>query len=286
MGSGGLARPAAVGRQVVAFDFGIPAVVGVREARRFLPDGSTVEVDAAIRSGPGDHRRRRGVAAVSTTDPATFLVLHGLRIKGLADATGIGASTGLTVESVTEVLEELSASGRVVRRDGAVSGWRLTEAGRGEHAALAADRRPAAELRSGLDSFLALDGEVKSICTAWQMRDLKAGVVNDHTDDAYDAAVVARLGPVHDAALAAVAGLTAVIDRFGPYASRLQAAYDRVVAGNRDALTKPLTGSYHDVWMELHEDLLLTLGLDREDTPAELRRSSARTGSPARSPRS
>ena len=34
------------------------------------------------------------------------------------------------------------------------------------------------------------------------------------------------------------------------------------------SLTKPLTGSYHDVWMELHEDLLLTLGLAREDAPA------------------
>jgi len=24
-----------------------------------------------------------------------------------------------------------------------------------------------------------------------------------------------------------------------------------------------MCGSYHDVWMELHEDLILTLGIDR-----------------------
>ena len=35
--------------------------------------------------------------------------------------------------------------------------------------------------------------------------------------------------------------------------------------GDDDALAKPLSGSYHDVWMELHEDLLATLGRERTD---------------------
>ena len=32
-----------------------------------------------------------------------------------------------------------------------------------------------------------------------------------------------------------------------------------------DAVAKPLSGSYHDVWMELHEDLILTQGIDRAE---------------------
>jgi hypothetical protein len=50
---------------------------------------------------------------------------------------------------------------------------------------------------------------------------------------------------------------------FNRYVSRLRAALDRLRAGALDALTKPLSGSYHDVWMELHQDLLLALGRTR-----------------------
>jgi hypothetical protein len=40
-------------------------------------------------------------------------------------------------------------------------------------------------------------------------------------------------------------------------------AYDRLIGGDVRWLTTPMIGSYHDVWMELHEDLLMTLGLTR-----------------------
>ena len=34
-------------------------------------------------------------------------------------------------------------------------------------------------------------------------------------------------------------------------------------AGDHHLFTGVMCGSYHDVWMELHEDLILTLGIDR-----------------------
>ena len=37
----------------------------------------------------------------------------------------------------------------------------------------------------------------------------------------------------------------------------------RVDAGDVRMFTGVMCGSYHDVWMELHEDLILTLGIDR-----------------------
>jgi hypothetical protein len=35
------------------------------------------------------------------------------------------------------------------------------------------------------------------------------------------------------------------------------------MAGDRAAFTAPLVESYHTVWFELHQDLLLTLGRQR-----------------------
>jgi len=198
-------------------------------------------------------------------------VLHGLRVKGFAEAPGLAEFAGLGESEVSEQLDVLSSAGFVAHREGAIVGWFLTPAGHAEHAsALAAEvagSGPTEEVRAGYERFVALDAMVKAICTAWQVRDLDAGVINDHTDAGYDATVVARLTAVHAGAVALVDALAASLARFGPYRGRLDAAHLRAQAGDRDALTKPLTGSYHDVWMELHEDLLLTLGLDRSKLP-------------------
>ena len=37
------------------------------------------------------------------------------------------------------------------------------------------------------------------------------------------------------------------------------------MAGDHQLFTGVMCGSYHDVWMELHEDLILTLGIDRAE---------------------
>ena len=39
-----------------------------------------------------------------------------------------------------------------------------------------------------------------------------------------------------------------------------------------------MCGSYHDVWMELHEDLILTLGVDRAEGGLVLMAASPRFG--------
>jgi hypothetical protein len=36
-----------------------------------------------------------------------------------------------------------------------------------------------------------------------------------------------------------------------------------VLAGDHDWFTKPMHPSYHSSWFELHEDLLVTLGRER-----------------------
>lgn len=204
---------------------------------------------------------------MSREEAERLAVLHGLRVKGFAEAPALAEFTGLGRSQVADRLDALSDAGLAAHREGAISGWHLTDAGRADHAAALATDLVAsgvtAPVRAGYEGFLALDPTVKAICTAWQIRDLDAGVVNDHTDADYDAAVVARLATLHGEAVVVVDGLAAALDRFGPYRHRLDAAHRRVQAGDPDALTRPLSGSYHDVWMELHEDLLVTLGLER-----------------------
>lgn len=62
-----------------------------------------------------------------------------------------------------------------------------------------------------------------------------------------------------------VDAVSRVAPRFAIYRTRFESKLAAFRSGDTDALAKPLTGSYHDVWMELHEDLLATLGRERTE---------------------
>jgi hypothetical protein len=57
--------------------------------------------------------------------------------------------------------------------------------------------------------------------------------------------------------------MATTLDRFGPHRDRLRAALKRVEDSEPDWFTSPRIDSYHTVWMQLHEDLLLALGIER-----------------------
>ncbi len=57
----------------------------------------------------------------------------------------------------------------------------------------------------------------------------------------------------------------AALQRFDGYADRFTAALERVLHGNRAWVDQTGIDSCHTVWIELHEDLLSTLGLERGD---------------------
>lgn len=200
-------------------------------------------------------------------------------MKGLAPAPGLVEATGLGADVVAELLPSLEAEGLVQERSGRIAGWSLTAAGRDEAARLLAAEQATPRLRAGIEDayrrFLALNQPFKALCTAWQVRDLDAAnpdnpnpedmVLNDHTDAAYDAEVVGRLGALNEQAVAVTTDLGEVSSRFGRYGPRMSDAYRRVGDGDHRWFTTPLIGSYHDVWMELHEDLLVTLGIERRE---------------------
>lgn len=180
-------------------------------------------------------------------------VLHELRMRGTVPVPG-------------EAAEVLVAAGfALVRREQLV----LTPAGRAE-----ADQRfclvgrPGHEqLQVAYERFGPLNRSLLQICTDWQVR--SGGVPNDHRDSVYDWGVIDRLVALDEQAGALVRGLGKHVPRFVPYRERMRGARRRVEDGERDWLLSPRIDSYHTVWMQLHEDLLVGLGLQRSDEPAD-----------------
>ncbi len=197
-----------------------------------------------------------------------MLVMHGLRLKGFAEAAAVADAVGVAEADAKSLLDHLVASGLAGYRDGKLSGFSLTRDGRAEHTARLSreldDRGVREPVEGAYRRFLPLNTELLAVCTAWQLRDVDGqSTVNDHADPDYDAAVVAQLADLHEQMEPICADLAEILARFAGYGPRLAAALARVRAGDGDWFTKPMIASYHSVWFELHEDLLCTLGIER-----------------------
>jgi len=192
-----------------------------------------------------------------------FRTFHALRIKGFAKVEVVAEVADLPQTLVDEHLQALHAREWAMFRE-ARQLWQLTPVGREEHKiALVEDvghTHIAAKLHDPYHHFLDVNGRFKELCGDWQ---LKNGSPNDHADTAYDTQVVERLVALDSEAAPIVTAMGEVLARLASYTPRLNRTCQRVVAGERNMFTGVMCGSYHDVWMELHEDLILTQGIDR-----------------------
>lgn len=209
---------------------------------------------------------------MANTSSPTALSLLGLRLKGFAPSAQVGELVGLDEGVVEAELKQAAEREQTVYRDGRRTGWALKPAGRSE-----IERLLGAELdehgirdvvRSAYDDFLELNGSMLQVCTNWQVKDIDANVLNDHTDEAYDQAVIADLARLDEGIQPICAVLVDVLDRFGIYKPRFDSSLAKVQSGEHDWFTAPIKESYHTVWFELHEDLLATLGIDRASEKA------------------
>jgi hypothetical protein len=174
-------------------------------------------------------------------DPAFFAVLHPLALRG----------------SLSELPDDpapLEAAGLVVSTP---AGWMLTEAGQEAHARLLAQERAAldpAAIAPAYERFLAVNGSLKAVCAEWQ----SAG------DDGR-AELLTRLQGLVEQIQPALRRTAAALPRFERYGERLSAALQAAMAGSADHVLSPRHESVHTVWMELHEDYLVTQGISREE---------------------
>jgi hypothetical protein len=207
---------------------------------------------------------------VTRPSDTRLLVLHGLRLKGFAGPDDVAIITNVAVNEVQRHLDEFQVDELVLYRDGRLTGWALTAAGRAEHQRLLADELEAHGCRTVIEGaygeFLDLNPELLTVCTAWQMKD--ESTLNTHDDEDYDRGVVDQLSHLHVRVEPVLSGLQDELGRYQGYQPRFRNALERVQRGDQDWFAKPMIDSYHTVWFQLHEDLLNTLGIERSKEAA------------------
>ena len=214
------------------------------------PSGSRIDPESDHGPGPGP-------------DPAEVRRVVGL--KGVASADSLVDVLGCGPGQAAAAIAALIAEGDAQELPG--GRIRLTK-----EALASVDelfRRDSARLRNAVEpvmaSFHTVDRAFKELVTSWQMREIDGEeVVNDHTDGAYDAAVVVRLGDdIHPRVLAVVEQVSAAEPRLARYGDRLTAALEALKQGDAQMMAHPLRDSYHTVWFELHEELIRLSGRNR-----------------------
>ena len=194
-------------------------------------------------------------------------VLQAVRLKGRvspADLAKTLETLGSDPAEIATTVEQLATSGRLA---GGTT-LRITPRGRARlEALLAAERKgvDSAALANAYGDFRSVNTDFKALVTDWQLKGGPDGERNTHEDAEYDAAVLARLEGVHERVAPIIAAAATQLPRLNAYAAKLRTALNKVKAGEIAWLTKPLIDSYHTVWFELHEELILAVGLTREE---------------------
>lgn len=194
----------------------------------------------------------------ATRDALVQLVIRGMSRGALSPAQQDLVDRGLAMAKGPLVMPTPAGT------EAAQRATRLTPGGEDE-----------AALRPLFETFLPVNHALREICTAWQLR--PGGTPNDHTDAAYDASVRDRLDDTDEAIGRIIRRMSAVVPQLAHYREDLSTALETFDAGDASALTSPLSDSYHTVWMRLHQELLLLLGISRaEDERLEAELVAAR----------
>src|SRR5881392_3941382 len=97
-----------------------------------------------------------------------LLTLHGLRLRGFSEPDGVAEIVGLDPEVVRPILEQFVHDELAIYREGRMSGYTLTAAGRAHHEHLLAEELDAAGCRDQIQDaytrFLALNRDLLEIC--------------------------------------------------------------------------------------------------------------------------
>jgi hypothetical protein len=116
--------------------------------------------------------------------------------------------------------------------------------------------------RSAYEELLDLDESVQALSTEWQPT---SGEGEGYTPEEWK--LIDRLTTIDERAAPVLLRLGSAIPRFSTYRSRLRAALAHLEEGERNWFRGPECDSYHTVWWQLHEDLLLALGIARSEDP-------------------
>ena len=202
------------------------------------------------------------ISSCFAREDEAWMALHEVRLRGLSAR---GDDDDVHIARLIEI-----GCGRAVPH-----GVRVTPAGRDAHTAWAR-LTPASDVEAAVERayqrFLPINTELLRVCSDWQVR--PGGVPNDHRDPRYDWSVIDRLRALDERSGPPSIASRAVHVRFEPYRRRLRARARASMTATTSGSPRRGCDSYHTVWMQLHEDLLLALGSGTVE-----RRTRPRTGS-------
>jgi hypothetical protein len=191
-------------------------------------------------------------------------VLQAVRLKGRVSPTDVAATLDEDQADVRATVGRLTAAGLLVE----ATTLRISSTGRVRLSELLAEERNGADttaLAAAYDEFRSVNADFKALVTDWQLKGGPEGKPNTHDDADYDAAVLGRLDEVHARVTPILEATATQLPRLNAYPAKLRVALRKVKAGETAWLTAPLIDSYHTVWFELHEELILATGLTREE---------------------
>jgi hypothetical protein len=193
-------------------------------------------------------------------------LLQAMRLKGRLSVEAAAVCVDGTTEDVQPELDAL-VTGGLAKPAGAAQ--RITPEGKERLAALLDAERVTVDqpaLTQAYHEFDDHNSELKAIMVVWQLKDPETP--NDHTDAAYDGAVVERLAALDAAFGPLLDRIVTLAPRLAPYRRRFGNAIEKARAGDHSFVARPIADSYHTVWFELHEELIGLLGRNRAEEAA------------------
>ena len=192
-----------------------------------------------------------------------------LRLKGIASKEHISEITGKGQSDVDEVLnmmQEKSYAQETPR------GLRLMPEGKEwidgllEKERTGIDSTKAEEI---YEDFCSQNDSFKQLVTDWQIKIIDGEQqLNDHTDEAYDQQIINRLVELDQTVAPILKGAADLVPRLERYLARFSNALSELQSGDHSFLAAPLKDSYHTIWFEMHEELILLCGRNRADEAA------------------
>lgn len=197
-----------------------------------------------------------------------LLTLHTLTLRQLADADQILAIIEQNPDDVKAALERAVEEGTALAARGA---YMISPAGRQlldeAYPEWFAAERSSDEIGSAMDSFESgVNRQLLSLTTDWQTVEVNGErQPNDHSDAAYDARVIDKIGAVIDRTDGVLAPLVAAQPTVARFLERIEQALTRAESGETDYVSSVRTDSVHTVWFQMHEHILRITGRERPE---------------------
>lgn len=202
--------------------------------------------------------------AAKNLNEQMFTVLNTVVLKKSATVAALAASTGTPPDVVIRIVGDLADAGHVVVIGGQViPDHSAVDLVKDYNEAHWGELRGTAEVERWLRRFEHVNDLMLAAIDAWQQVVIGGEKIpNDHTDAAYDDKVVSRIDGIIAKVEELLRQLGRKVSRFNRYPERFEEAMNQVERDTR-YIGDPRVESVHNIWLEMHKDILALLGKER-----------------------